>query len=129
MKYDRKETSTRLRLFSALLVVLAMSALASGWGAMAGAAPAVGDASSAVSSHTILPGVDIREEGTVTSILGNVWNISGFTVRVDFYTRIDGSPAIGSRVLVEGWVLMDGTILASRIRNLSDPSGISGSGG
>lgn len=136
MKYAKREARTLsrkmmvgLRWSSALLVVLTISALASGWGAIASAAPAVGHVASAVGGHTILPGAGIREEGTVTSILGDVWNIGDFTVRVDFYTRIDGNPTIGSRVGVEGWVLMDGTVLAMRIRNLADPSGQSSSSG
>lgn len=129
MKSDRRETGTRFRLLSALLAVLTTGVLTLGWGGMAGAAPAPGHAISVSGGHTIVPGADVSEEGTVTSIMGNVWNIGDFTVRLDFYTRIDGSPTIGSRVRVEGWVLMDGTILALRIRNLPDSSGVNGSGG
>ncbi len=59
---------------------------------------------------------EVRFEGTVSSIDGDLWQIGGFLVLVNEATRLEGEPDVGSLVEVRGLTQADGTILAERIR-------------
>ncbi|WP_299030372.1 DUF5666 domain-containing protein [uncultured Thermanaerothrix sp.] len=61
--------------------------------------------------------------GTVESIDGTTWVISGVTVNVDAYTTLKGNPGVGSQVEVKALVQSDGTYLATQIRVKESGSG------
>ncbi len=57
-------------------------------------------------------------EGTVESMSNSAWVVSGVRVLIDNETEIEGDPALGESVRVEGTLQADGTVLADRIRLL-----------
>jgi len=59
-------------------------------------------------------------EGQVESITGSVWVVSGVQVMISGQTRIEGDPAIGDAVRVEGVLQPGGGVLADRIRRLGE---------
>jgi len=54
--------------------------------------------------------------GTVESINGQTWVISGTSVQVDGSTQLKGNPVVGSNVEVKALVQSDGTYLAREIK-------------
>lgn len=60
------------------------------------------------------PALFISGEGEVSQ-MGAVWIIAGQTFQTDANTRISGNPQVGDWVRVEGYLLPDGTALATRI--------------
>jgi len=61
--------------------------------------------------------------GTVQSMDGSTWVISGVSVSVDANTRIMGNPVVGSQVEVKALVQADGTYLAVAIKVKEGGSG------
>lgn len=66
-------------------------------------------------------GTKIEFYGTIDSINGDVYMISGNTVNTDATTEIKGMPAVGDLVKVEGLLNADGTYLAYEIKPAVDP--------
>jgi hypothetical protein len=61
--------------------------------------------------------------GTVESINGSTWVISGVTVNVDTNTKFKGNPVVGSQVEVKALAQTDGTYLATQIKVKESGSG------
>ncbi|MDT8898674.1 DUF5666 domain-containing protein [Thermanaerothrix sp. 4228-RoL] len=61
--------------------------------------------------------------GTVESINGSTWVVSGVTVTVDTNTKLQGNPSVGSQVEVKALVQADGTYLATQIKVKESGSG------
>ena len=47
----------------------------------------------------------------------NPWNVRGVTLTVDGRTTIKGDITVGEMVKVTGWILADGTWLATEIKH------------
>lgn len=60
--------------------------------------------------------VPVEFVGVIEEIGQDRWKISGQTVRLDAQTVIEGTPAVGRRVEVQGLELPDGTVRGLRIR-------------
>lgn len=72
-----------------------------------------GQASIALPGHTPgLPANEFQEQGIITGLQGPVWVIGGVPIRVSNETAINGQPAIGVVVNVEGRILANGVWLA-----------------
>lgn len=54
--------------------------------------------------------------GIVESMAGGSWVVGGHTVRVEASTEVNGSPAVGDLVKVEGSAASDGTLVAREIQ-------------
>ncbi len=61
--------------------------------------------------------------GTVESINGSTWVVSGITVTVDTNTKLKGNPVVGSQVEVKALAQTDGTYLATQIKVKENGSG------
>jgi len=61
------------------------------------------------------PTEEVQFEGVIQSLGAEEWIVDGVTVRLDAETIVEGTPAVGSRVEVEGLLLPDGAVLARRI--------------
>lgn len=62
------------------------------------------------------PGLSFQFSGLVQTISDGSWTISGQTVALDEETAVDDGIAVGDVVAVRGWILEDGTWLATEIR-------------
>lgn len=65
--------------------------------------------------HHVMTGT-VVVTGTLDSINGNTWMVSGVTVVLTTTTEIEGTPTIGAKVKVEGTKLADGSVLAREIK-------------
>ncbi len=58
----------------------------------------------------------VRLRGTLQALEGDRWLVDGEAVAIDQTTLVDGLPAVGATVQIEGFRQEDGTILATVVR-------------
>jgi type VI secretion system secreted protein VgrG len=78
------------------------------------AAPTGTPAPTATPTETTTP-EEIEFEGTLQSIVGNVWTVSGQAVIVTADTEIKENPQVGDEVRVKAYRQPDGSLIAERI--------------
>ena len=79
---------------------------------------------SLVALHIVVkpPSEEVQFEGTIQNLAGAYWTVDDVKVEVDDQTVVVGAPAIGSVVEVQGLLLPDGSVLATKVVVQPPPS-------
>ncbi len=82
------------------------------------------DGTVVASEVTIRTREEVTFEGIITSISDSQWVVGGIVVKITPNTRIDGVPEKGSRAQVMGWQNRDGSVEATHIIVLEEPTAV-----